>query len=104
MRELQGKIDGPFSVDEDSILRGMITVEAIVRRGVVLQVHGMITGDLTIEDGASAVVHGMVNGTVRNYGEVLIYGKIDALVDLGSNSRSRVDDQAIIGNPRRQRT
>ena len=101
MRDLQGKIDGPFSVDEDSALRGMITVEAIVRRGVVFHIHGMITGDLTIEDGASAIVHGMVNGTVRNYGQVVIYGKIDALADLGPNSRSRVEEQAIIGNSRR---
>ena len=100
MRELQGKIDGPFSINEDSTLRGMITVEAIVRRGVVFHVHGMITGDLTIEDGASAIVHGMVNGTVRNYGAVVIYGKIDALTDLGPNSRSRIEEQAIVGTQR----
>ena len=49
MRQLQGKIEGPFSVEEDSALHGMITVGATVRKGVVFHVHGMITGDLTVE-------------------------------------------------------
>ena len=74
----------------------MITVGALVQKGVVFHIHGMITGDLTVEDGAQAVVHGMVNGIVRNYGAVVIYGTIDALADLGPSSRSTVDERAVI--------
>ncbi len=100
MRQLQGKIEGPFSVEEDSTLHGMITVGATVRKGVVFHVHGMITGDLTVEDGAEAIVHGMVNGTIWNYGQVVIYGTIDALADGGPGARSVIDKEAVIRNGR----
>ncbi len=98
MRQIQGTIEGPFSVEEDSALHGIITVGAIVREGVTFHVHGMITGDLTVEAGAKAVVHGMVNGTILNCGQVVIYGSIDALVDSGPQSRSVVDPEALIRN------
>ena len=100
MRKLQGKIEGPFSVEEDSTLHGMITVGAVVRKGVMFHVHGMITGDLTVESGAEAIVRGTVNGTIWNSGQVVVYGTIDALVDNAPESRSVVDRGALIRNGR----
>lgn len=98
MRQLQGKIEGPFSVEEDAALHGMITTGAIVRKGVVFHIHGMITGDLTVESGAEAIVHGMVNSTIWNHGQVVIYGAIDALVNSGPESFSVVERGALIRN------
>jgi hypothetical protein len=98
MQQLRGKIEGPFSVEEDSSLQGMITGGTLVRQGVLFHLHGTIVGDLTVEDGARAIVHGTVNGTIHNYGDVTIYGTIDALANRGPASRSVVDERAIIRN------
>ena len=98
MRQLQGKTEGPVSIEEDTSLHGMITIGATVRKGVVFTVHGMITGDLTVENGAEAIVHGMVNGTIWNSGQAVIFGTIDALVDSGPEARSVIDKRAFIRN------
>ena len=79
MQILEGKIEGPFAVEEDSELVGMITVAAVVRSGSTLMVRGMITGNLTVEKGGEVIVRGMVNGTIRNFGKVTVYGSIDAI-------------------------
>lgn len=80
MEEERGKIEGPFVLDHDLELRGMVTDRLTVKSGVVLILRGMVTGDLIVEAGARADVHGMVNGTVFNEGgEVTIWGKVDRL-------------------------
>lgn len=77
-----GKIEGPFVVDRDMTVHGMITVAAIVESGCTLRLHGMVTGDLTVRPGATAYVHGMVNGTVLNEGGgVEVYGTVDRVID-----------------------
>jgi hypothetical protein len=98
MKQLQGKTEGPVSIEEDTTLHGIITIGATVRKGAVFKIHGMITGDLTVEDGAEAIVHGMVNGTILNSGQVVIFGTADALVDSGPEARSVIDKRAFIRN------
>lgn len=82
MLELQGKTSGPYTFTEDTILRGMVTIEATVTSGATLVLYGMVTGDLIVEEGARAAIHGMVNGTVRNSGRVEVWGAIDEIVDI----------------------
>jgi cytoskeletal protein CcmA (bactofilin family) len=97
VENITDKIEGPFVIDRDMRVHGIITVSAIVEEGIILHLHGMITGDLTVKPGATAILHGMVNGTVNNEGgEVEIYGKADRVIDAGS-TRTRIDPKAIIG-------
>lgn len=97
MQIIRDKIEGPFIIDRDMRVNGMITVEATVEAGSTLYLHGMVTGDLIVKPGATAIVHGMVNGTVRNEGgQVEIYGKADRVADTGS-TRTHIDPKAAIG-------
>lgn len=97
MDVIHDKIEGPFVIDRDLRIHGMITKQATVASGRTLHLHGMVTGDLIVRPGATAIIHGMVNGTVRNEGgQVEIYGKADRIVDTGS-TRTHVDGQARIG-------
>lgn len=82
MERVQGKIEGPFFVDRDLAVHGMITEHATVRAGFALALHGMVTGDLVVEAGARATIHGMVNGAViNNGGHVEIFGMVDSVRD-----------------------
>jgi len=81
METLHGKTDGPFVVDRDLALHGMVTVSASVKDGCTFIVHGMVTGDLLVEPGGRAVIHGMVNGAVINHGYVEIHGWVDEVFD-----------------------
>ena len=97
MRKLDGKIEGPFSIDEDLAMHGMITVSALVRSGVKFILHGMITGDLTVEPGARVIIHGAVNGVVINDGgRVEIFGIVDAVVDRSPQAVTVIDPAAQI--------
>lgn len=82
MKTLNGKIDGPYVVTEDTNLVGMITDKAIVPSGVHFEVTGMITGDLEVHSGASVLIRGMVNGLVENKGgQIVIEGWVDEVVE-----------------------
>lgn len=96
MLKQQGKIDGPYMFTEDSILHGMVTVEATVAAGVTLMLHGMVTGDLIVEQGATAMIHGMVNGTVRNGGHVEVWGTIDDFIDTAPKAATIIHPNAHI--------
>jgi hypothetical protein len=96
MRELHGKIESPYVVDEDTSFHGMICGNTIVKDSVTFDVHGMITADLTVEMGGIANIHGMVNGTVyNNGGQVTIWGMVDSLVD-ARGSMTTVEPGAVI--------
>lgn len=103
MDSVQGKIEGPFFIDRDLAVHGMITELATVRSGCTLVLHGMVTGDLVVEAGARATIHGMVNGTVMNDGgHVEIFGMVDSVCDrsptaltvIAPNARVRAQPRA----------
>lgn len=67
MEELDDRIDGPFLVEEDLLLGGLIAGDATVAPGVTFEVSGMVTGGLVVEGapgpsfaGQSRVRSGMV--------------------------------------------
>lgn len=92
-----GKIEGPFTVDRDLTIHGMIAGHATVRSGCKLVLHGMVTSDLLVEPDAHATVHGKVNGTVINQGGLVeIHGMVGAVVDTLPSSRTVIAHGAVI--------
>jgi hypothetical protein len=82
-RVVGGTHNGDYTFTAQTNLRGIVTGNAIVTKGIRLEVHGTCEGDLVIEAGASADVFGIVGGTVRVRpgGQVNIHGSIGALDD-----------------------
>src|SRR3546814_2043164 len=62
MRAVHDKIEGPFAIEENIALYGMVAGDATLHRGIRFILHGTITGNLTIETGARAIIHGTVAG------------------------------------------
>src|SRR3546814_21134334 len=84
MRAVHDKIEGPFAIEENIALYGMVAGDATLHRGIRFILHGTITGNLTIETGARAIIHGTVAGRTYNEGgRVEIFG-IAAAVANGS--------------------
>lgn len=92
-----GKIEGPFTIDRDLTIHGMVVGRTTVRSGCKLVLHGMVTSDLVIEPGAYAMVHGTVNGTViNNGGNVEIHGTVDAVADTSPAARTVIAHGALV--------
>src|SRR3546814_3671229 len=78
MRAVHDKIEGPFAIEENIALYGMVAGDATLHRGIRFILHGTITGNLTIETGARAIIHGTVAGRIYNEGgRVEIFGIAD---------------------------
>ena len=54
MKAVHDKIEGPFAIEEDLALYGMVIGSATLRSGIKLILHGTIAGDLILEPGARA--------------------------------------------------
>jgi hypothetical protein len=72
MQTMQGKIEGPFTVDRDLDIQGSIVGDALVRSNATLHLRGVITGNLTIEKGACAIIYGTVGGRIRKLGGTVV--------------------------------
>jgi hypothetical protein len=81
MREEHGSVVGPLTINDDFVLHGMVTGDAIVERGGFLQLHGMVTGSLRVADGGSAVVRGIVSQNILNAGSLEVYGIVMGHLD-----------------------
>src|SRR3546814_1111566 len=82
MRAVHDKIEGPFAIEENIALYGMVAGDATLHRGIRFILHGTITGNLTIETGARAIIHGTVAGRIYNEGgRVEIFGIADAVAN-----------------------
>ena len=68
MKAVHDKIEGPFAIEEDLALYGMVIGSATLRSGIKLILHGTIAGDLILEPGARAIIHGTVAGRICNEG------------------------------------
>ncbi len=66
--QISGMVDGPFRLEEDTDISGMVTGNVIVPAGRRLEFSGLITGDLIVENGGYANVRGIIAGHVRNHG------------------------------------
>ena len=73
MKQLNDQLEGPTTIDEDTILNGQVLGDLTVLNGVVLRLNGQVTGDLYVESGASAFINGLV------IGQVFVEGRIDLL-------------------------
>src|SRR3546814_17497884 len=80
MRAVHDKIEGPFAIEENIALYGMVAGDATLHRGIRFILHGTITGNLTIETGARAIIPVPVAGRIDNDGSrVEILGIADAV-------------------------
>lgn len=97
MRAVHDKIEGPFAIEEDLAIYGLVTGGATLRSGVKLILHGTIAGDLTIEPGARAILHGTVAGRVYNDGgRVELFGIADAVADRAPDAVTVIDPVAHV--------
>src|SRR3546814_4588729 len=102
MRAVHDKIEGPFAIEENIALYGMVAGDATLHRGIRFILDGTITGNLTIETGARAIIHGTVEGRLYNEGgRVEIFGIADDATT-GSRDAITINDLAdhVRGRPR----
>ena len=77
MRELTGKVEHNITVDQDLVLRDMLTARATVSAGAHFDVRGMVTGEIVLEQGGRVSLHGTLTGILHNHGgRVDVYGSI----------------------------
>lgn len=103
MRAEHGKIEGPFAIEEDIALYGMIAGDATLRRGVRFILHGTIAGNLTIEPGARAILHGIIEGRLYNKGgRAELFGIVGTVENLDRHAETIIDASASVrgGRPR----
>jgi cytoskeletal protein CcmA (bactofilin family) len=85
MDEMMGQIDGPLTLERDTVLSGDVSGHVAVSAGVSLELYGRVIGDLVVEPGGAAVVHGVVTGAVLNQGAyVRVLGSVGRISDLGA--------------------
>src|SRR3546814_17916130 len=83
MKAVHDKIEGPFAIEEDLALYGMVIGSATLRSGIKLILHGTIAGDLILEPGARAIIHGTVAGRICNPGgRAENFGFVDGVEDI----------------------
>ena len=93
MQEIRNKIEGPYYIEQDTILKGMVTGNLIIDGGVHLDLRGMVTGNLIAKAGSYIDIYGRIVGTVINEGaEITIHGMVGGI----SNTDERV--QTVIAS------
>jgi hypothetical protein len=72
-----GKLEGDVLIDDALTLHGMITGDATVADGGMLELYGMCCNDLILESGGTVILYGTVSGSVYNRGGYLdVHGMI----------------------------
>ncbi len=105
MRAVHDTIEGPFAIQEDLAVYGLITQGATLCEGIKLVLHGTIAGDLTVEPGSRAIIHGTVAGRIYNKGgRVEMFGMADAVENLSPDAATIIDAAAHILRGRRLET
>jgi cytoskeletal protein CcmA (bactofilin family) len=65
MQTLRGNREGPLTIETDTVLRGNVSGDVIVRSGCQLELRGNLMGDIILEGNAQADVRGNLMGNVR---------------------------------------
>jgi cytoskeletal protein CcmA (bactofilin family) len=81
MREERGTIYGDLTVEDDLVLRSMVTGNVIVADGAHLELRGLIGGALRVDAGGVAAVHGTVSGPIVNAGSVEVWGMVHGSIE-----------------------
>ena len=96
MREIEGKVEGNVTIDEDTILKGIITGNVTVTRDAEFALRGIVNGNITIFESSAVYLRGVVNGDVINNGGSLeVYGIINGRL-FRERGETFIDDDAII--------
>lgn len=83
MKAVHEKIDGPFAIEEDIAL------------------YGMVAGDVTLHRGIRFILHGTIAGRIYNEGgRVEIFGIADAVANGSRDAITIIDPAAHVrGRP-----
>jgi hypothetical protein len=80
--DLLGTFSGPFFVDEDVELHGIVDGNAYVSPGGTLALYGRILGNLHVQSGGTVTIYGTVEGLVENAGgNVTVEGSVGGVLD-----------------------
>lgn len=96
------RIGGDVTFSKDTRFRGKIGGDAVVGRGVHLELTGKVGGDLILERDAVAEVRGRIGGHVRNRGGTLrLSGKLGGELRDEQAAGPPVDPEARRKQPQR---
>ena len=97
MQEIRHKIEGPYHIEQDTILKGMVTGDLIIDDGVHLDLRGMVTGNLIAKAESYIDIHGMVVGTVINEGaEITIHGIVGGISNTDERAQTQIASSAVV--------
>ena len=99
MREIKHKINGDYQIEQDTILRGMVTKDLTIVSGIHLDLHGMVSGNLIANSGSSVNIYGTVVGTVVNEGaDITIYGTVGSIYSTKEGAQTQVASGAVVND------
>ncbi|MGX1497862.1 hypothetical protein ACSSV1_002898 [Labrenzia sp. MBR-25] len=82
MRKIEGIIDGPLKITDDSRFSGIANGDISVAPNVSFKMSGILNGDLIVGENSQVTFDGMINGTLRNKGgTATVVGKVSAVDD-----------------------
>ncbi|SES07075.1 hypothetical protein [Sphingobium sp. YR768] len=97
MKAVHENLNGPFDIEEDIALYGVVTGSATLCRRTRLILHGTIAGDLKVEKGAHAILRGTVAGRIYNDGgKVELFGMADAISNSSRDAVTIIDPGAHV--------
>ena len=101
MQEIRHKIEGPYHIEQDTILKGMVTGNLIIDGGIHLDLRGMVTGNLIAKAGSYIDIRGMVVGTVINEGaEITIRGVVGGISNTDERAQTQIVSGAVVKEQR----
>ncbi len=97
MRNIRDKIEGPYLIDEDTVLEGMVIQTLTIDSGINFELRGMVTGNLIVRAGSTVDIYGTVIGTVINEGaKITIHGMVGKITDHDENFRTQITSGAVV--------
>jgi len=97
MQEIRHKIEGPYRIEQDTILTGMVAGSLIIDGKAHLNLRGMVTGNLIAKAGSYIDIYGMVVGTVINEGaEITIHGMVGRIRNIDERAQTQIASGALV--------
>lgn len=96
MIEIEGKLERNITIDEDTILKGMIVGDVVVLGSAEFVLRGMMEGNLSIRENTTVYLNGTVNGDVINNGGSLeVYETINGRL-FRERGNTFIDGNAVV--------
>lgn len=97
MLKIKDKILGPYHLQEDALITGMVVGDLIAEGGIQLDLRGMVTGNLIANVESNIEIYGMVVGTVINQGaEISIHGMVGNVDNNSERAKTTIAEGAVV--------